>query len=83
MLNLICIDFADFKIIANIRKGPDGRENLYHENWKFCQHDKTSKSATVRWVCTKNRSEKCRAIIKTINVDGVTMMSVVRSEHTH
>lgn len=83
MFNLICIDLTDFKIVADIRKDAEGRENVYHENQKFCQHDKTSTAAIKRWVCTLNRSAKCRAIIKTANVDGVTMMQIVRAEHTH
>lgn len=82
-LNLICTEFADFDIVADVRKDADGRENLYHQNQKFCRHSKASTSVSSRWVCTKNRSERCRAIIKTADVDGVTMMCVVRAEHTH
>lgn len=83
MFNLICTDFADFNIVADIQKERDGRENVYHANRKFCQHSKASNSVFKRWVCTKNRSESCRAIIKTVDVDGVTMMKIVRAEHTH
>lgn len=75
-------DLSDYNILADIRVNADGKQNLFHESFKFGKHSKKDWTLT-RWTCTKHSKDKCRAVMSTTIIDGVCMMKVVRAEHTH
>lgn len=75
------IGTGEYNVVAEIRQNSFGRENLFHNNYKF---NKNGKSVMKQlWLCTKHRSERCKASASTMEIDGVVMMKVLKAEHTH
>lgn len=85
-LDVLCFhavkDLSDYNIVADIRLNGEGKENLFHESFKFGKHNKKDCPLT-RWTCTKHSKNKCRAVMSTAVINGVRMMKVIRAEHTH
>lgn len=57
-------------------------KTLLYDNEKFFRHGKPNKRKEQRWLCTKN-SQNCRAACSTKEVDGIVMMRIINSSHTH
>lgn len=74
-------DIADYNIVADIRPNEFGRQNLHYNGYKLYRH--TNGASTKTWLCTKRTTDKCRASISTVEVDGVVMMKVFHADHTH
>lgn len=75
------IGSGEYNIIADIRQNPFGRENLFHNNYKFNKNGKGVRRQV--WQCTKHRTERCKASASTMEIGGVVMMKVLKAEHTH
>lgn len=69
---------AGYVNVADIQQSQDGHRNLFFNGFKYFIKDE-SKTKT-QWRCA---SQKCRASISTTNIDGVIMMKVLRSDHSH
>lgn len=77
------LDLSEYDQRADIRSKGNGVENLYHENYKFCRHNKRTAKPRQRWSCTRNKSEKCRAAVSTIKINSTHFMKILIAEHTH
>lgn len=74
-------DLSEYRIIADIRTNTSGRQNLFHDGFKYCRDG--SGTTRQRWVCTSKGGKKCKSSVSTAEIDGVTMMKVFNGEHTH
>lgn len=70
--------------MADVQDNHNGSgQHLYYGNEKFQKHGKLSANGMQRWQCTKAHSQKCRAAMSTVEVNGVTMMKILANEHSH
>lgn len=67
--------------IADIRMNNLGAVSLFFDGNEFYQFG--SLDGEYLWLCPQFESDKCQAAISTINVNGVPMMKVLTSEHSH
>lgn len=67
--------------IADIRVNDKGNDTLYHDGFKF--YKKKINQNSIRWVCTKNQSKKCKTTATTMDIDGTIMMKLNGIEHSH
>lgn len=72
---------SDYDIVPDIRSMASGRKSLFYDDHKF--YAQQNKGKKTRWLCTRHATQKCTAIMSTTDVDGKTMMKIVRAEHTH
>lgn len=71
----------DFNIIADIRQNASGRDNLFFDGYKFTKNGKGVNRQA--WQCCKQSSEHCKSTVCTMHVNGVVMMKVPKTEHSH
>lgn len=81
--NILFPDPLEYEIAADIQVNYKGTENLYYANNKFNKNGKLNGHGKQRWICTKVKSQQCRAMAVTMDVNGVTMMKILTAEHTH
>lgn len=75
------LNTSGFNQVADIRPNLNGKDNLYHDGYKFT---KGHKGTHVQgWQCSKHSSEQCSAYTSTMNVNGIIMMKIVRANHNH
>lgn len=73
----------EYNITADVRDNGNGGQTLFHSGHKFNKHGKANAHGQQRWICTRVKSQKCRAAASTMNVNGVTMMKILMADHTH
>lgn len=78
---LFISDATEFNIVADIRKDCGGVEYLHHNGFKLSKYGKSPK--TQPWRCQRSRGLKCPATVSTMKIDGVVMMKVLNTSHTH
>lgn len=76
-------DPSEYVIVADVRVNQKGGENLFYANNKYNKNGKLNGHGQQRWICTKVKSQKCRAAASTMEVNGETMMKILVAEHTH
>lgn len=79
----LSLDTSEYNTVADIRTGAKGQPNLFIGDQKFMRHNTPNRQEQQRWKCTKEASQKCRAAVKTMMLNGIIMMKIVCAEHTH
>lgn len=77
-------DLSEYNIVADIRDSLKSLgQHLHYADEKFQKHSKPNADGKQRWQCTRAHSQKCRAAVRTMDVNGVTMMKILMAEHSH
>lgn len=74
-------DVSGYTIVADVRRNSSGRENLFYNGHKFNKNGRNVQSQL--WQCTKHGAGHCKATASTMEIDGVVMMKVFNSMHSH
>lgn len=75
------INTSGYNQVADIRRNMNGKDSLYHDNYKYTKGHKGTQ--VQGWQCSKHSSEQCKAYNSTMDIDGITMMKIVRPNHNH
>lgn len=67
---------SEYNTVADIRTSAKGQPNLFIDDQKFMRHNAPNRQGQQRWRCTKETSQKCRAAVTTMMLNGIIMMKI-------
>lgn len=74
-------DPVDHTIRADVRTNARKANHLYYDGHEFSVNRIGVRKKL--WQCSKKMSKRCQAWISTVNLNGVTVMKVIKAEYSH